>query len=143
MSKFIIIPLILCAMLFCGCRTTTLQSFQTGETIRLRTHSLTRKIWAHMPDGEVLQGTFAVVSSDSVGFSFGSATAFSGGQSATAFGNSTSYNVGGPAVVYALLHSTKPGSHLMLEVIANFSQMSGHGFGRGRTNDGREYKMVF
>ena len=96
-----------------------------------------------MPDGEVLQGTFAVVSSDSVGFSFGSATAIGGGHTTTAFGSSTSYNVGGPSCVYALMKSTKPGSHLMLELIANFSEMNGHGFGQARTNDGRTYRVIF
>lgn len=131
------------AVALCGCRSITLTSFSSGEEIHLRSHSLSRKIWATMPDGEVLEGKFATVSNDSIGFSFGSATAISGGQVATAFGNGTTYNMAGAATVYALLKSTKPGSKLMLEVFANFSQMSGHGYGNGRTNDGRDYKLVF
>jgi hypothetical protein len=96
-----------------------------------------------MPDGEVLEGHFAAVNSGSVGFTFGSATSYGGGQTATAFGSGTSYNVGGSGEVYALLKSKKPGSHLMLELIATYSPMTGQGFGQARTNDGRTYKLVF
>jgi hypothetical protein len=142
MKKTFLLPLALC-LLLCGCRTVTLTSFDTGEQVRVRAHSIGHKIWAHMPDGEVLEGHFASVTSGSVGFSFGSATAYGGGQTATAFGNGTSYNIGGSGEVYALLKSTKPGSQLMLEMIATFSPLNGTGFGQARTNDGRTYKLVF
>lgn len=143
MKKITLLFLISCIALCCGCRTVMLTSFDTGEQVRLRAHSFGHEIWAHMPDGEVLHGTFATVSSDTASFSFGSATAVGGGQSASVFGNNTRYNVGGPACVYALMKSTKPGSRLMLEMIANFSEMSGDGFGQARTNDGRTYRVIF
>ncbi len=50
-----------------------------------------------MPDGEVLKGKDSGVNSDSVGFSFGSATAFGGGTSATAFGNLPALRNGPPS----------------------------------------------
>jgi hypothetical protein len=142
MKKIILLPLILCAALLCGCHTITLTNFDTGETIIAVSHPF-RLISATMPDGEVLKGTYSAIDNSSISTSFGSATAFGGGTSATAFGSGTSYNVGGRGTVYALLKSTKPGSKLMLEIYANFSPMTTHGFGQARTNDGRTYRVTF
>jgi hypothetical protein len=137
------IVLLLSLAVLCGCRHLTLTSFETGETLKAKSYSLPRTIYVTMSDGEVLKGHFAAIANESIGIGFGSATAYGGGTSATAFGNSTSYAVGGPGSVYALLKSTKPGSHLMMELTAVYSPMSGHGYGQARTNDGRTYKIVF
>jgi len=105
------IALLFCLLILCGCRHLTLTSFETGETLKATSYSLPRTIYVTMSDGEVLKGHFAAISNESVGVGFGSATAYGSGTSATAFGNSTSYAVSGPGSVYALLKSTKPGSH--------------------------------
>jgi hypothetical protein len=134
---------LLFAFLLCSCRHFDATDFKNGDTVHIVTHSLSHTMWAHMPDGEVLEGKFATVDGGSVGFSFGSATAYGGGQTATAFGSGTSYSVGGRGEAYALLKSTKPGSHLMMELIATYNPMSAHGWGEARTNDGRSYKVIF
>lgn len=139
-----IISLLTLLVAFTGCRSITFTNFDTAETLHGKAHSfLVRTVFVTMPDGEVLKGHFSAINNSSVGFAFGSATAFSGGQTATAFGSGTSYNIGGSGVVYALMQSTKPGSKLMMEFKASFSPMSGHGFGEARTNDGRTYRLMF
>ena len=67
----------------------------------------------------------------------------SGATSATAYGNISSYTVssGGVAYAYALLHSNT--GKLMMEIIVQYSQWNGHGFGEARTNDGRRFKVQF
>jgi len=142
MKKIILLSLTLCGLV-CGCHTVTLTSFNSGETVLVHSRLMSRKIWAEMPDGEILRGKFATVTDESVGFTAGSGTAFGGGVSATVAGNSTSYNSGSSGTVYALLKSTKPGSKLILEITGTFNPTSRQGFGQARTNDGRTYKIVF
>lgn len=126
MRKTIFLSLALCTVFFCGCRHLTLTSFETGETLQARAYKLTRNIYVTMSDGQVLKGKYAAVTNESIGFGSGSATAYGSGTSATAFGNSTSYAIGGPGSVYALLKSTKPGSHLMMELQATFDPLNGY-----------------
>ncbi len=135
--------MIVVAALLCGCHTVNLTSFNSGETIKVHSHFMSRNLWAEMPDGEILKGRFATVTNESIGVTAGSATAFGGGVSATATGSSTSYNSGDSGTVYALLKSTKPGSKLTLEITGKFSPVSRQGFGQARTNDGRTYQVVF
>lgn len=54
-----------------------------------------------------------------------------------------SRTIGGTGQAYALISSTKPGSKLMMEVLATYGVLSGHGWGEARTNDGRKYKLTF
>ena len=136
--------LVFAAALFSGCaHTLTFTSFETGEVLKGRATAVSRTIRVAMTDGEIVEGKYSAVDSSSVGFSFGSATAFSGAATATAFGSGTSYMLGGPGSAFALLKGTKPGSKLMMEMMVSYSAMTGHGFGEARTNDGRKYRVQF
>ena len=128
--------------MLCGCHNLTLTNFQTGEVLKGRASEVGRNVRVTMPNGEVLEGKYSAVDNGSVGFSFGSATAFSGVHSATAFGSGTTITKGS-GVAYAMLKSTTPGSPTMMELIVQYGALSGHGFGEARTNDGRTYKVQF
>ena len=120
-------------------------NFETGTVLDAKYNEANRMVTVVMPNGEVLTGQYSAVSnaSFSIGNTFGSATAYSGASSATAYGSSTSYAVtsGGASNAYALLRSNI--SKLMMEVIVQYSEWNGHGFGEARTNDGRRFKVQF
>jgi hypothetical protein len=145
MRKLVLLPLVL-ALMICGFATEKpleFTNFKTGETLHGMAYRSHRKIEVTMPDGELLVGKWSSIRNDSVSAGFGSATAAGGGSTATAFGNSMGYSTGGPGSAYAILKSTKPGSILAMEFTASFDSMTGHGYGQARTNDGRDWKVVF
>lgn len=130
-------------LMMAGCaHRLTFTNFDTGEILK-GTANLAKTIRVTMKDGEVVEGKYSAVSSDSVAFGFGSATAFSGAQMATAFGSGTTIMAGGPGRAYAILRSTTLGSKLMMELLVSYNALSGHGFGEARTNDGRSYRVTF
>lgn len=120
-------------------------NFETGVTLDAEYNKADKSVKVVMPDGEVLIGKYSAVSNAtfSMGNTFGSATAYSGANSATAYGNATSWGMssGGASNAYALLHSDK--SKLMMEIIVQYSDWTGNGFGEARTNDGRRFKVQF
>jgi hypothetical protein len=93
-----------------------------------------------MPDGELLTGRYSGIrGTDEVSFS-------------NAIGNNSngSYSLagstrtrGGQGKAYAILTSTKPGSTLVMEIIAIYNVLEGGGVGDAKTNDGRVYKVIF
>lgn len=113
-------------------------NFETGTVLDAKYNEANRMVTVIMPDGEVLTGQYSAVSnaSFSIGNTFGS---YSGVSSTI----STSYAVtsGGASNAYALLRSNV--SKLMMEVIVQYSEWNGHGFGEARTNDGRRFKVQF
>lgn len=120
-------------------------NFETGTVLDAQYNEANRMVTVIMPDGEILTGQYSAVSnaSFSIGNTFGSATAYSGISSATAYGSSTSYALtsGGASNAYALLRSST--SKLMMEIIVQYSGWNGHGFGEARVNDGRHFKVQF
>lgn len=118
-----------------------LTDFKTGETLEGGFNTGNREVWVFMPDGIKLTGKYSSVSGDTVGFSFGSASAIgSSGTYATATGSGTSWGFSNNHTGYALLKN--PDTDLMMEVIVH-ANMSNHGWGEARTNDGRVYKVQF
>lgn len=117
-----------------------LTNFDTGETLEGGFNTSSREVWVLMPDGTKLTGKYSSVSGDSVGFSFGSATAFGSSGTATATGSSWGMGFSDNYTGYALLKSAD--SNLMMEVIVK-AGMDNHGWGEARTNDGRTYKVTF
>ena len=119
--------------------------FKTGTTLDAKFNEADRMVTVIMPNGEILRGKFSAVSNArfSIGNTFGSASVYSGTSSATAYGGLTSYAVtsGGASTGYALLRSST--SKLVMEVIVQYSDWNGHGFGEARTNDGRHFKVQF
>ncbi len=133
-----VLPYILFAILLVGCvHKIELTHFQTGQVLQGEYNTGSYKISITMPNGEILSGKYVAL--ENASFSFGTATAFSGMASATAFGQGIA--VGGAGQAYALLKSEK--SSLMMEIVASYSEWSGHGFGEARTNDGRTFKVQF
>jgi hypothetical protein len=61
----------------------------------------------------------------------------------SAYATGQSRTIGGTGRAYAIISSTKPGSKLMMEIIASYGVLSGHGWGEARTNDGRKYRVTF
>lgn len=137
---------IIVLLFFSGCvHKMQMVNFETGTVLDAKYNKANRMVTVIMPNGEVLTGEYSAVSnaSFSIGNTFGSATAYSGASSATAYGSSTSYAIssGGVSNAYALLRSNT--SKLMMEIIVQYSEWNGHGFGEARTNDGRRFKVQF
>lgn len=137
------------AILLTGCvtRKVQLSNFETGEVLIGKftdSPGTNGKARVTMPDGEVLEGTYSAIrGSESVAFGSAFSTVSNGAQIGTALTYGSSYSTGGSGKAYAILKSTKPGSRLMMEIIASYGVLSGHGFGEARTNDGRAYKITF
>ena len=119
--------------------------FKTGTVLDGQYDQSNRLVTVLMPNKEVLTGQYSAISNAtfSFGSAYGSATAYSGLRSATAYGSSTYQSItsGGASNAYALLRSNT--SKLMMEIIVQYSDMTGHGYGEARTNDGRQYKVQF
>jgi hypothetical protein len=137
---------IIILMFLSGCvHKVQMVNFETGVSLDAEFNEGNRLVTVIMPSGEILTGQYSAVSNASftVGNTFSNATAYSGTSSASAYGSSTSYSVssGGASNAYALLKSNT--SKLMMEIIVQYSEWNGHGFGEAQTNDGRRFKVQF
>lgn len=95
------------------------------------------KCQVEMPDGEILVGRYQGIRGvDQISFS----NSISGGTYSSAGSTRT---VGGQGKAYAILTSTKPGSTLVMEIIAVYNVLGGGGFGDAKTNNGKVYKVIF
>ena len=112
-------------------------NFESGETLNGTYNKLSKTVKVTMPNGEVLSGQYTAMTNAS--FSMVNASAYSG----TAYASGTGYGmtVGGTSNAYALLKSNS--SNLMMEIIVNYSEWSGSGYGEARTNKGKVYKVQF
>jgi hypothetical protein len=135
----------------CLTRHATLVDFETGEVLQGKfTDSVATggTVEIIMPDGEIITGRYSGVrEKDEVTFSSATANA-SGSTNGNSFYGSASTigsqrTIGGQGKAYALLTSTKPDSKLVIEIIAIYNVLDGHGYGEARTNDGRQYKLQF
>lgn len=106
--------------------------FDTGTTITGRYNTLTKRVQVTLPSGESLNGKYIPLEN----MSFGIGSLFYGSPSLTAWGMST----GGHSNGYALLTDEKG---VVMEIIFQYSEWSGHGFGEARTNKGELYKVMF
>lgn len=111
--------------------------FETGESLVGEYNELNKTVTVVMPNGEVLSGKYSAMTNAS--FSFVGANAYTG----TTYASGTGYgmSVGGTSKAYALLKSSS--SKLMMEIIVDYSEWSGSGYGEARTNDNRNYKVQF
>ena len=119
--------------------------FKTGTSLDAQFDKGSRQVTVVMPNNEVLTGKYSAVSNAtfSFGHAYGRATAYSGAYSSAAYGSSSyrSITSGGVSNAYALLRSNR--SKLMMEMVVQYSDFNGHGYGEARTNDGRRYKVQF
>jgi len=119
--------------------------FKTGTSLDAKFDEVSRQVTVVMQNNEVLTGKYSNISNATFSFgnTYGSATAYSGANSATAYGSSISqmFTSGGASNAYALLRSNT--SNLLMEMVVQYSDMTGHGYGEARTNDGRKYKVQF
>jgi hypothetical protein len=137
-SLFIFLFFIACLFLAgCGARQITLVDFQTGQILDGELNELDRSIIVTMPDGEVLFGKYSAISNTIPVFEtgFGISTHSHGAVFSTGVAS------GGASKGYALLRSNV--SNLMMEIVVNYSEWTGHGYGEATMNDGRKYKVQF
>lgn len=151
---FIVVSIII----FNGCvMQATLVDVTNGQKLKAKftdSDATGGKCEVQMPDGEILQGRYQGIRGiDEVSFSSAvgnikSNTEYNGDginsdtNSAFSVAGSTR-TVGGQGKAYAILTSTKPGSTLVMEIIAIYNVVGGGGFGDAKTNDGRVYKVIF
>lgn len=139
--------------------------FKNGTSLDAKFDKGTRQVTVVMPNNDVLTGQYSAVSNATftMGNSYNNATvnayssgygnsygggnyrsaSYSGTTTANAYGRSSYQGVtsGGVSNAYALLKSNT--SKLMMEMIVQYSDFTGHGYGEARTNDGRQYKVQF
>jgi hypothetical protein len=145
--------ILLVSAFFSGCITRhgTMVNFESGETLKVKfTDSMATdgSVEVTMPDGEILKGRYSGIrGTDEISFGSAFANASVTGPGGTAFGTASGFGsqrtVGGEGKAYALLTSAKPGSKLMMEIVAIYGVLDGHGYGEARTNDGRSFKIQF
>lgn len=132
-------------------RNATLVEFDTGEVLNAQftdSNATGGNLTVTMPSGEVLRGRYSGVrGTDEITFTEATASAYghAGGEYfyGTISGVGQRRTVGGQGKAYGLLTSTTLGSTLVMEIIAIYNVLDGHGFGEARTNDGRRYKVQF
>jgi len=115
----------------------TLTNFQTGDVLKGEFNQWDRTVKVIMPNGEVLSGKYSDVNNSSM--TFGTAVGVSGTTTGTLIG--TGISVGGSGNAYALLKSET--SKLMVEIVVSNNDLTGHGFGEAKTNDGRVFKVQY
>ncbi len=131
---FLIIPFFLLA----GCnKDMQLVEFKSGAKAEGFWDSGKREIRVYLEDGEILSGKFTKMSHAR----FRVTTGVSFGGRHTRAGVYPSVSIDGQGNIYALLEDQK--SHLVMEVVADYNWLWGHGHGEARTNDGRIYKVIF
>ena len=111
-----------------------------------------------MSDGEVLAGQYqGIRGTDEISFSnsvgtINANTQYSNNKNSNTINAKTqgrysetgaTRTIGGQGKAYAILTSTKPGSTLVMEIIAIYNVVGGGGFGDAKTNDGRVFKVIF
>lgn len=131
-----------------GCaRNATLVNFETGEQLEAvftDSNATGGEMTVTMPDGEILKGRYTGIrEGENLTFSTATASAYNANSSATGGSFGQAYSTGGKGRAYGLLTSTKPGSTLVMEIVAVYNVLDGHGHGEARTNDGRHYKLQF
>lgn len=109
-----------------------LVDMREGTTIIGEYNKASESVEVTLPSGEHLTGEYVALTNASI--SYGSL--FSGTNVATAYG----INVGGSSNGYALLTD---GHGTVMEIIFQYSEWTGHGFGVAKTNKGKEYKIIF
>ena len=121
-----------------GCsQTLKLVEFKSGDSFSGTFDQSNHEVRIVLSDGEVLSGKYRATSN--ARFSLG-----------TSLGRVGSHGIWGisPHVgfrtkkhAYALLDSAS--SNLLMEVIVDYNALWGGGYGEARTNDGREFKVLF
>ncbi len=143
--KKILILIFVCTLIISCSSKIQLINFEKGEYLQGRYYKLTRSVEVIMPNGEVLKGTYSAISNATFTFNtiYNSGTTYSSANTATFQGQSTGYgiNSGGASKAYAILKSTS--TDLMMELIVEYSEWTGHGAGEAITNDGQRFKVQF
>ena len=158
MKYFNIILITATIFILTGCvMQATLVDMTNGEKIRAKftdSNATGGKCEVQMPDGELLKGRYTGIrGTDEISYSNSvgnieiatedSVNSFNSNTNGTFSVAGSTRTVGGQGKAYAILTSTKPGSTLVMEIIAIYNVIGGGGFGDAKTNDGRVYKVIF
>ena len=106
--------------------------FDNGTTINGTYNTLIKSVKVTLPSGDILEGQYVPLENVSIGMG----SLFYG----SSMLSSWSMGAGGSANGYALLTD---GKGIVMEIIFQYSQWTGHGFGEARTNKGAVYKVIF
>jgi len=141
------------SFLFSGCAyKVKLVDFETGQTIIGTYNTSSKTVSLTLPSGELMRGQYsaltnATITSGSLFYNSSAfASAFSGGASAFGqshgfgSGNYFGFSAGGSSHAYAILSGDKGTT---MEMILQYNELDGRGFGEAKTNTGKEYKVIF
>jgi hypothetical protein len=128
-----VLPAILSLLFFYGC-TYPIKFInpQDGKVLVGEYNKSSKTITVTLPSGEVLTGEYVALTNASIGFG----SMFYGAN----VGSMMTVGAGGTSNAYALLTGDKG---TVMEIIASYSEWTGHGFGQAKTNKGEEYRVMF
>jgi len=116
-----------------------LKDFHKGETLYGNFTKLTHEVWIVMPDGIKLSGKYVEIRDDRISFGLYNESVFSGTSFGTFSASGSSSSLASKSIGYAILRS--PDTKLMMEVLFEVNLTTG--MGEARTNDDRNYKIIY
>ncbi len=128
-----------------GCETTStarLYNLDTGEVIEGKFENFGTghgRIMGTMPDGKTLSGEYTTISD--VTYSFGSASGSAVGSGGYAWATAQGFSFQQPGRQYG--SATLVGQGLIIDIVYAVDPWTSHGYGVGRDNKGRRYKVQF
>jgi len=136
MKRIFLILLIILPLTSCT-QSIKFVNFKKGTVIHGEANTITKNVTVNMPNGEILEGKYTELC--------GGTTSL--GSSFVIFDNNvinslkTQSKRSNTCFDYVLLHSNQ--SNLMMELVGYSDYLSGHGYGKAKTNDGRNFKVQF
>ena len=106
--------------------------FSDGTTILGKYNKINKEVEVTLPPGETLKGQYIALTNATIGYG----SLFYGAN----IGSMLTISKGGRSNGYALLTGDQG---TIMEIIFDYSEWSGHGFGIAKTNKGDEYRVMF
>lgn len=124
---------VLSLLVLCGCAyPIKFINPQDGKLLVGEYNKISKVVNLTLPSGEVLTGEYVALTNASIGFG----SLFYGAN----VGSTMTVGAGGTSNAYAILTGDKG---TVMEIIVNYSEWTGHGFGQAKTNKGDEYRVMF
>jgi hypothetical protein len=149
-SSFIV-PIVIISIIFAGCRPSTvtarLYRMDDGMVTNIqftRTGTGHNRGTVTTPDGEVLEWEFSTISGESTswGSIFGSSKTSSGNVSAYGWANAMGFSFNQPGVQYGSFVAIG-NKGMAIDGVYAVSSSTNHGYGVGKDNKDRRYRLQF
>jgi len=142
-----VLLLLIISISACATREATFVEFTSGEVLKGKfadNGDTNGKIKVVMPNGETLKGRYLDIPNHvKIAFTRATTKESANRPPKTSPSFSSEQTGDNQRTVYALLTSTRSDSKTVMEIIATYRLLDGGGVGEARTNDGRNYNILF